>query len=1295
MPRKQTTASSYATSQTPTSPYASTSASTAAPNSAAAGAGGPRGDNRHSQPFLYSTARPPTGFSEVEESAWSSDPSRSSGTQQSNERTSPSVPRSGLEPAGAVQARVTSRKGSSPTHMTRRGNTTFNPFQDGGGADDDLEESLDDLADGVRGANTTRNGDGDGDGESAYTGDLYQRSDWAQSARASQLPTASAWSRSSYAGKTPRTPGSGPYQDNGDEHEYDIPPLPSPYGNPQSQPQPQPQPRPKAPTRNYSRKHTPAQTPTPTPMPKHVQYAYEQDMIMDSPGEITPGLRKIGLGKGAATPKSALKNRQKAGAGLATPKTALTPSTGLASSVTFTPTPQVPNKSATLGVGIDTEDRDHSAAAAAAGSGGGGVGHSKRQSTLPSVLDLDHLTPHRHQRQSKTIANDTLRPFGGSISSLSRSPLPSRSRSQSPAHFTGQIRAPSPSPSISPAPSSGYLLPPGQSQSPNAVFRADRDPFADPASTPAHGQGHGQGQATNHTRNETLDFSKPRFLSPEDQSKLGRMSVAPPLGTMPSQTPQVPSFSSQPRALLSPSAQNRLGRMSVAPARYTLPPQRKQVRLARESAISRATGTGTVVSAYDERVITPGAMSAIGPLAGYDRPRHGYTPDSKRNDHRSAPAKKGRYPFEMSDKLKRSLIGKWYLTWRPFISPCLSLLCALLLTVCHGVSDSSFGGFLKVPAGVFGVNRGGGVPIVLGVWGWCQDDVNDPICARYRNGDFANDDATFTIPQNSTLDDLSLLLTALTVLCWLLAAFQTITAFLHFYLFFALSIPFSHLITSSTSGPNSDNSSSRIKEKPSSKTRPALEDDPSTAVKEEEEEAKDPVELEVEMRVKCQRVPYEGYEWVWWAWWAHRRGPVGPLFGLLTGALGVTTFALTFMLKKDIVNATASEEVSLGHGAYIPLLAVILTLDTFLDSLIYLFKLRRNFTTFINPPDPSPTLLLLPPSDARQMQHVRPHTNASSIFVPRGDGGVDPQLLTNTRDTYLHPDSAAMPTTLGTTNLGTGMAMGTTASVGQDGDGEGPQVEQMGQMGLDEETVRWLAAYPTDEELVPLINTLLAKSMSNTAMGHIPPDDEESDFILSDVGLLYLRPSTDDPDEQALLVPPRGVIRLELMEDAHLDPVQDSDRTQHNNVHDRDGSAAHNSIETMIAVLSKTFWWNDMHLDIEDYIATCRVCRERREEQRLKDKYEYQSKRRSAAAAKTGGVGVVIRDGNGNGEVPWTGIVTATASDVSWAPGGSGGGLGRSKGMDGRPGPGPVLRQSQMAAEMAIAMRKAQEDAER
>jgi hypothetical protein len=112
---------------------------------------------------------------------------------------------------------------------------------------------------------------------------------------------------------------------------------------------------------------------------------------------------------------------------------------------------------------------------------------------------------------------------------------------------------------------------------------------------------------------------------------------------------------------------------------------------------------------------------------------------------------------------------------------------------------------------------------------------------------------------------------------------------------------------------------------------------------------------------------------------------------------------------------------------------------------------------------------------------------------------------------------------------------------------------------LDNETRRWLVAYPTDPDLVPLIASLRK-------------GEPNEDFILSDVGLLYIRPGEDEP---ALLVPPKGYIREELLQDAHEDVEE---------------GQGHQSGAIMIEVLGETFWWDTMEDDVKEYVAKCYQC---------------------------------------------------------------------------------------------------------
>ena len=112
---------------------------------------------------------------------------------------------------------------------------------------------------------------------------------------------------------------------------------------------------------------------------------------------------------------------------------------------------------------------------------------------------------------------------------------------------------------------------------------------------------------------------------------------------------------------------------------------------------------------------------------------------------------------------------------------------------------------------------------------------------------------------------------------------------------------------------------------------------------------------------------------------------------------------------------------------------------------------------------------------------------------------------------------------------------------------------------LDPETIRWLSAYPADPELVPLIASLKS-GVAN------------SDFVLSDTGLLYVKPEGDEP---ALLVPPAGPIRGELLEDAHFE------------------IAEHRDAGAMVEKVSETFWWPSVEDDAGRFVHRCGRCRER------------------------------------------------------------------------------------------------------
>lgn len=182
-----------------------------------------------------------------------------------------------------------------------------------------------------------------------------------------------------------------------------------------------------------------------------------------------------------------------------------------------------------------------------------------------------------------------------------------------------------------------------------------------------------------------------------------------------------------------------------------------------------------------------------------------------------------------------------------------------------------------------------------------------------------------------------------------------------------------------------------------------------------------------------------------------------------------------------------------------------------------------SFRLFSSPPDPTPSAVLLPASE-KPMRHIVLPGAEESFYIPRKS---------------LPPLSN--PTVV-------------------------PAPVPIGAEALDEETMRWLAAYPQDASLMPLINRLR-------------DGEDDSEFVLSDVGLLYLRPSAD---ETALLVPPRGRIREELLEDAHLGETPSAE--QHR------GEATHCGPSRMFESLSETFWWQGMKSDVEKYVRHCGVC---------------------------------------------------------------------------------------------------------
>lgn len=178
----------------------------------------------------------------------------------------------------------------------------------------------------------------------------------------------------------------------------------------------------------------------------------------------------------------------------------------------------------------------------------------------------------------------------------------------------------------------------------------------------------------------------------------------------------------------------------------------------------------------------------------------------------------------------------------------------------------------------------------------------------------------------------------------------------------------------------------------------------------------------------------------------------------------------------------------------------------------------ESFNTFLNPPEPTPAAILLPSSE-KPMNHIRRSSGASFFAPPR----------TTIRPDTFGPDAA---------------------------------IEAMPGADLDPETRRWLAAYPSDPELVSLIADLRQGK-------------DNDDFILSEVGLLYLRPEGDEP---ALLVPPAGPIRNEIINDAH------------------DADDAHQGYEKMMEELGGVFWWMSMPADVRAFCEGCEECQKRPKE---------------------------------------------------------------------------------------------------
>lgn len=259
------------------------------------------------------------------------------------------------------------------------------------------------------------------------------------------------------------------------------------------------------------------------------------------------------------------------------------------------------------------------------------------------------------------------------------------------------------------------------------------------------------------------------------------------------------------------------------------------------------------------------------------------------------------------------------------------------------------------------------------------------------------------------------------------------------------------------------------------------------------------------------------------------------------------------------------------------------------------------------------------------MQHVRPTSSSSSFFAPARNTSYS----TTTRHTHRHSLAPPLP------------------------DSEAKDI--------DPETRRWLADYPKDADLVPLIADLKVGK-------------ENPDFLLSEVGLLYLRP---EGNEVALLVPPRGVVRWEILEDAHLGELGDGD----GGGGAEGGGQGHVVVERMMQVLSETFWWDGMRGDVETFVKTCRHC-QAGPSSRGTDAVRPQQ---VDTADGYGGLDVQVDEdeddvslgGKRMTELP-TALTGYTGLDTGW------------EGMK----TGHTGGESAMAVEMAVAMRKAKEDAE-
>jgi hypothetical protein len=150
--------------------------------------------------------------------------------------------------------------------------------------------------------------------------------------------------------------------------------------------------------------------------------------------------------------------------------------------------------------------------------------------------------------------------------------------------------------------------------------------------------------------------------------------------------------------LLTPEAHQRLGRMSVAAPRYTLPP-----------LTSRRSPGGDVPLS--------GESNPYAPTGGLRFQQNLPHPTREKNALRglSIPIR----PDDAFSRMKTSKIGRFYMTYRPVITPASLLTSAMILTLAMQ-SGGTLGTFVKIQPGGFGGKAGEGKDAIgLGVSGWC------------------------------------------------------------------------------------------------------------------------------------------------------------------------------------------------------------------------------------------------------------------------------------------------------------------------------------------------------------------------------------------------------------------------------------------------------------------------------------------------------------------------------------------------------------------------------------------------